>query len=429
MSKLLSVALILGLLFMALPSQVWSQSSDEVDPEIVAWLQENAIPLATTEPSENHDDLAFLSEMIGGARLVGLGEATHGSREFFTMKHRLVQYLVEEMGFTTFAIEANFPEAARINDYLHTGEGDPAELLAGMYYWMWNTQEVLDMILWMRSYNEGVDETEQISFYGFDMQYPGAAPENVIGYLEQFDVEGADLATENYACISRIGRLSIESPDADCVEDAQAVYDYLVNHRQSLIELSSPPEYAMLLQNAQVVMDAFELDLHRGASRDERMADYVHWLMDFQGAESKMVLWAHNGHISELMRHQSMGAYLNDVYEIDVYSIGFSFYEGQTNAWGRDQTTWEITPVTVHQMPPPVMDSWGYIFHGADVPLFYLDLQDRNEIEWLNTYRRFRSVGGIYIENNYSWFKLTEIFDGIIFIDTVTSTIRLDDRP
>ena len=125
MSKLLRSLVVLGLVMAVMPQTVWSQSSDEVDPDIVMWLEENVIPLTTTEPTENHDDLAFLSEMIGDARLVGLGEATHGSREFFTMKHRLVQYLVEEMGFTTFAIEANFPEAARINDYLHTGEGDP----------------------------------------------------------------------------------------------------------------------------------------------------------------------------------------------------------------------------------------------------------------------------------------------------------------
>ena len=110
-------------------------------------------------------------------------------------------------------------------------------------YWTWNTQEVLDMILWMRSYNEGVDETEQISFYGFDMQYPGVASENVIDYLEQFDPEGADLAMEMYGCFPEDDYQLYEVEiGLDCLENARAVYDYLDEHQQDLISSSSQTE-------------------------------------------------------------------------------------------------------------------------------------------------------------------------------------------
>ena len=119
----------------------------------LAWLRRRAIPFATAEPGGDAADLAPFTRLVGDARLVALGEATHGTHEFFAMKHRLVAFLVRELGFTGFAIEANGPEAERIDDYVQTGQGDPASLLAGLHYWTWNTREVLDLIGWMREYN------------------------------------------------------------------------------------------------------------------------------------------------------------------------------------------------------------------------------------------------------------------------------------
>src|SRR5262249_11245763 len=123
--------------------------------------------------------------MIGDTRIVSLGEATHGTAEFFRMKHRLVEFLATEMGFTVFAIEASMPEAFRLNDYVLRGEGDPKELLRGMYFWTWNTQEVLDMILWMREFN--ASGKGRIQFTGFDMQTPTFAEEIVRDFVTKAD--------------------------------------------------------------------------------------------------------------------------------------------------------------------------------------------------------------------------------------------------
>lgn len=139
--------------------------------EQLAWVTQRAIPFRTEEPSTVTDDLMPLKQVIGDARIVALGEGTHGTREFFKMKHRLTQFLAQEMGFTVFAIEANMPEARRVNAYVLRGEGDPRQALAGMYFWTWNTQEVLDMIEWMREYN--ASGARRIEFWGFDMQTPG----------------------------------------------------------------------------------------------------------------------------------------------------------------------------------------------------------------------------------------------------------------
>src|SRR6187399_3224860 len=118
------------------------------------WIRANAIPMTTAEPGRGFDDLQPLKKMIGDARIVALGEATHGTREFFQLKHRMLEFLATEMGFTVFSIEANMPEAYRLNDYVLNGTGDPAELLRGMYFWTWDTEEVLAMIQWMRAFNQ-----------------------------------------------------------------------------------------------------------------------------------------------------------------------------------------------------------------------------------------------------------------------------------
>ena len=110
----------------------------EVAPEIVNWLQANGESFSTPQAGNGFADLQFLRDMIGDAKVVALGEATHGTREFFLMKHRILKFLVQEMGFNLFAIEASWPEANRLNEYVHTGVGDPAILLSGLYFWTWN---------------------------------------------------------------------------------------------------------------------------------------------------------------------------------------------------------------------------------------------------------------------------------------------------
>ena len=109
--------------------------------ELISWLRRHAIRLTTVEAGRGAADLQPLKPVIGRARIVALGEATHGTREFFQLKHRLLEFLVTEMGFTTFAIEANWPESLAVNDYVLHGRDDAARSLAGLRLWTWNTEE------------------------------------------------------------------------------------------------------------------------------------------------------------------------------------------------------------------------------------------------------------------------------------------------
>ncbi len=147
----------------------------------VEWIRSHAVRIETPEAGHGFADLQPFKKMIGDARIVSLGEATHGSREFFQLKHRMLEFLATDMGFTIFSIEANMPEAYRLNDFVLNGTGDPAKLLKGMYFWTWDTQEVLDMILWMREFNKS--GKGRVEFTGFDMQTPDVAMANVRDYV------------------------------------------------------------------------------------------------------------------------------------------------------------------------------------------------------------------------------------------------------
>jgi erythromycin esterase-like protein len=147
---------------------------ERADAEAVKkWLAANAIRLDTAEAGHGFGDMQPLKKVVGKARIVSLGEATHGTREFFQLKHRMLEFLASEMGFTIFSIEANMPEAYRLNDYVLNGAGDPEQLIHGMYFWTWDTREVLDMVLWMREFNKS--GKGRVQFTGFDMQTPDVA--------------------------------------------------------------------------------------------------------------------------------------------------------------------------------------------------------------------------------------------------------------
>jgi len=162
----------------------------------IAWLDEHVVPLTGCEAEHGFEDLAPLAAVIGDARIVGLGESTHGTHEHFQMKHRLVEYLVEELGFSWFAIEASTPEAHRLDAYVLGGDGDPEELIRGMYFWTWTTEEVLAMVEWMRAHNARSDH--KIHFTGFDMQTPDVAADEVVRFLREVESPLADQAAERY---------------------------------------------------------------------------------------------------------------------------------------------------------------------------------------------------------------------------------------
>jgi erythromycin esterase len=395
----------------------------------VLWLEANAISFDTAEPDSNIEDLMPLKGLIGDAHIVALGEATHGTHEFFQMKHRILEFLVEEMGFNTFAMEASWPEANLINDYIHTGNGDPAQLLNGLHFWTWDTQEVLDMIQWMRAYNENPSNTSKISFFGFDMQFDQMARDTVTQYMQQVDPQAAKPMVDDYSCIPQAS--------ADCQMKLQAVYDWLSQHQADYTAKTSPKEFSRALQSARIVIQYRDYTSKNNNYylRDRYMAENVTWLLNQAGPNAKMVIWAHNGHVGMSGSGQAggqailqtMGDYLRKQYGNQMVVFGFLFYQGSFNAFG-------VTWLQTFSVDPPSPDSYEAFFHQASLPCFFLDLRQVKvgapASDWLLTPHPFRLIGAEYTPYNLQLSletaALAKVFDVAIYFENTSPSLLLN---
>jgi erythromycin esterase len=311
----------------------------------VSWLSQAAVPLSTVQPGRDVTDLAPLTGMIGSAHLFGMGEATHGTHEFFLMKSRVFQFLVSKLGFTHFAIEATWAESNDVNTYVLTGQGDPAHLLSHLYFWTWNTQEVLDLIQWMRQWNTTAAPNHRVQFLGFDMQYPGAAMDTVAHFIGRVDAPNVSYVASRYLCLNPYrdynGGFAV-SPSAyavvpqatrtACHAGLQDVYNLLNTDSTAYLAASSPAIYANALHSARLVQQ-FEDFAAAGATsaiRDRYMAENIQWLKQQARPDSRMMLWAHDYHISAVPG--AMGSYLRAAYGDDYVNLGFLFGRGGFNA-------------------------------------------------------------------------------------------------
>ncbi len=415
-------------------------SESAVAPEIITWLQEHAIPFDTAEPGSSYDDLMPLKDVIGNARIVALGEATHGTSEFFTMKHRMVEFLVEEMGFNVVAIEAGWSESRSIDHYIRTGQGNPAELLAGLHFWTWNTQEILDMVVWMQKHNENPGTAPQLSFFGYDIQYPSTAMDEVVAYVQRVDpaaVEYVDSLYEPFheqidEYTNRYNYQDQPQSIKDCCrKNVQEVFDFLKSNQGVYEAASSPEEFATALQTARVCVQAEDFYAGEG-ERDQYMAENIMWSLDRMGPDGKMVIWAHNAHVGVdtlvegTTSEESMGFYLREKYGNELVIFGFTFCNGSLHALTVNESG-QYGSMAVHKVEPPPEESCEYYFHSAGIPLFFLDLRDITPgpaTDWLFQPLLYRYVGSGYQPANpeaeFEDAVLPDMFDVMVYFEDTT---------
>ncbi len=407
----------------------------------VQWIQANAVPFTSLDPEADFTELMPLKNIIGDAHIVGLGEGTHGTSEFWRVKTRLLSFLVQEMGFTILAMEANMPEAARLNDYVQTGIGDPGELLKGMNYFNWNMQEILDMIEWMRQYN--ASGKGRIQFMGLDVNMATVAMENVIGFLSKADP--GLLASVN-ASYGAVGPLQLPGGDMSTLpaylagqEAARSVLEQLQANRARYLQTMSAQEVDWAIQNATVALQAVLMSIDRidstGMVRDAEMAANAEWIAAHAPAGSRIVLWMHNAHINK--EPGSTGGILAQYFGSDYVTFGTAFHSGSYFA---------CTGAGCPGEPPgatgafPALDSFPgsaeYLFHQTGTPQQFLDLGLASASDpassWLLGGLEFRSIG--YPDEDGFWefyptARLTQDFNGLIFFDQTTAATELPKGP
>ncbi|MCH9686751.1 MAG: erythromycin esterase family protein [Deltaproteobacteria bacterium] len=401
-------------------------------PEAVAWVQQHHVPLSSVEPGAPMDDLAALDSMVAGKTVIGLGEATHGTREFFRFKHRMLEYLVERHGFTVFAIEANRPECRAINRYIQTGEGDPRRALEGIYFWTWNTHEVLDQIEWMRRYNQTHDHPLQ--FVGVDAQISDVAARNVVAFLERVDPDapGRDAVAllgqpwnwEAYQELPDDGRAAIDRG----LEQLTAQFE---RQREAWSAATSADEWADASEDLTVVRQVMRVQRAPGmesfAARDRAMADNVLHVAKRYGKGTKTVLWAHNGHVARTWSmSDTMGHYLGQALGDRYLALGFAFDHGGFQAIGMRAGTG--TGLREHQVGPAPHGSFDAALRDGGPPLFALSLRDAPRqgpvAAWLRKPLPTRHVGAGFDAADEAAGQIVEVmpdrYDAVVFVEQTT---------
>jgi erythromycin esterase len=405
--------------------------------EVVDWLKKAAVPLASVEAGHGFKDLKPLEPWVSKARVVALGSATHGTREFFQLKHRMLEWLATEQGFTLFAIEASFAEALALNDYVLTGKGEPGAALSGLHSWEWDTEEVLALIQWMRAYNADPKHPRKLKFYGFDMRLTPGSTKALLAYFQKVDAPFGRTLEEPLKPL--VAKASLEPRSQPTPEQLAAVRAHLTQAQQRLeaqrasyVRKSSERDWAFARRHASLL--AYVVDMAGGspaevfAGRDRIMAENVRWLLEQEGPGVKMVVWAHNGHVSTREPHPStsMGRHLREALGDSLYVFGLTFNQGAFRAR-------QLLPgqppggVIVQHVPPAPPGALDAALASAGLPLFALDLRGAPRegpvATFLHEPRKSRQIGSVYGEGYpEETVTLAEEFDGVLFVEKSTAT-------
>jgi erythromycin esterase-like protein len=410
------------------------------------------------------EDYDPLLEMIGDARVVLLGEATHGTHEFYRERARITQRLIEEKGFTTIVVEADWPDAYRVNRFVRGMSDDRTAIDAlGDFerfpLWMWRNADVADLIDWLRAYNaQKAADLPEVGFYGMDLYSLYSSIEAVLGFLDEADPEAAARARYRYGCFEHFGEDSQAYGYAASFGMSQSCEDQAV---QQLVELQRragelasrdgripEDEFFFAQQNARLVKNAEEYyrTMFRGRVsswnlRDRHMVETLNALIehfDQKGQHpSKAVVWAHNSHLGDTRATQmgesgewNVGQLARESYGDDAFLLGFTTSTGTVTA----ATDWD-DPAQRKRVRHPLPDSYEYLFQQLDEPNFLLPLRGGGPaVELLGEPRLERAIGVIYRPetervSHYFDAKLPQQFDAVLHFDETLAVEPLDRTP
>jgi protein-L-isoaspartate(D-aspartate) O-methyltransferase len=396
--------------------------------------------------------LGALLDRIGDARVVLLGEATHGSSEFYRMRARITRELIIGLGFRAVAVEADWPDAARIDRYVRHGPAPsarPEPAFSRFPTWMWRNQEVHDFVEWLRYFNgETADSAQRVSFHGLDLYSLYTSAAAVVGYLERVDPAAAAVARKRYGCLmpwerdpATYGRAALTGRYRTCEDDVVAALRELLARR---LEYSRQDGERFLdaAQNAQLVANAerYYRTIYYGSTaswnlRDQHMFDTLQSLMVFHGPETKIVVWEHNSHIGDAAATEmaergelNVGQLCRTAYGKGAYLLGFGTDHGTVAA----ASDWDA-PVEIMSVRPAHAESYERLCHDAAVPAFLLPLRypARAEVrEELLPPRLERAIGVIYrpeseLASHYFQACLPRQFDEYVWFDRTAAVTPL----
>lgn len=402
-------------------------------------LRRHAEPLPS--PADQEAFGAFF-DRFGDASVVLLGEATHGTSEFYRARAAITRRLIERHGFTVVAVEADWPDAARIDRYVrhHASRPGSGESFVRFPTWMWRNREVLEFADWLRGYNEDRSVISQVSFHGLDVYSLGESIDAVLGYLDKVDPEAGALARRRYGCLTPwqddpadYGKAVLYGGRQTCEGAVVAQLRALLDRRLSYIETDGEAWFDAA-QNARIVRAAerYYRIMYRGSTeswnlRDRHMFDTLQAVTAHRGFGTKAVVWAHNSHIGNAAATAmgwrgefNIGELCRIAYGGDAVLIGFGTDTGTVAAasdWGADMQVMTVRPARA--------DSYEHAFRRTGIARSLVDWRDGKKTDLMDALRSpmlERAIGVVYrpdseLLSHYFEAVLADQFDAYVWFE------------
>jgi erythromycin esterase len=436
--KLITNLLLPTLLFFKFSIAYGQTDNSGEQKTIINWLQKTAIPIKYVQAGNGFADLQPLKKLFSEVQIVGLGEATHGTREFFQFKHRMFEFLVKEFGFTVFTIESGYSGCQDINDYILYGKGDLVMSLASQGYTPWDTEEFTDMLKWMRAYNQSAPGNKKVKFVGVDVNFNGVGRRKVLTYISKIAPKLKNSTDSLFRLLEQEDEnwpYLLNTKDSiyfKAIGKLRHMIDFMQENKPRLVSLSSPELFEQNLQLIRVMKQGAEASSIGGDLRDEYMTENFEYVRRNLYPGEKFVYWAHNDHVTtDTTGGIGVGYYLRRDYGEKYYSVAFEFNEGsfQGKSWLAHIGQAEIKEFIV---PPSPKNTLGWWLKQTHMGNFFLNLRDapkNPEInQWLNTTLIMHGLSwvpnapGEDSSSGIDSVKLQKSYDAIFFVEKTTGT-------
>ena len=396
-------------------------------------------------------DLGSLLERIGDARIVLLGEATHGTSEFYRMRERISRELIVKKGFRFIAIEGDWPDAARVDHYVRHLEYPPSEWTAFARFptWMWRNNEVRDFVDWLRKHNAATKHEPRVAFHGLDLYSLYVSIRSVLNYLDQVDPDAAKVARQRYGCLTpwqgdpaTYGHAALTGSYRTCEPYVVRALKELLEKRVAYAEHDGE-RFFDAVQNARLVTNAerYYRTMYYGSRaswnlRDEHMFTTLKNLLAFYGTASKAIVWAHNSHVGDSAATEmasrgehNIGHLCRQEFGRSAYLVGFGTNSGTVAA----ASDWD-GPMEIKKVQPALPKSYERLCHAAGHARFTLGLRNRTDLtgaQGLGKPHLERAIGVIYrpeTERASHYFQaiLPRQFDEYIWFDDTHAVTPFD---